>query len=274
MPSPFPGMDPFLEDPEVFSDLHDSFISELRTTLNQLLPPPYYAGLASRLWVDEADRYIGPDVPVLSRVRPVSFTPTSPMTAVAESRATPVVIRVPHDEFRETYLEIRSASNKRRLVTGIEMLSLTNKVLGTKGRKLYRKKQAEILNSRANLVEIDLLRSGDHTTAVPWKRLLKQADNFDYHVCVHRFDRSGEYLVYPFALPSPLPVIAIPLLSTDPDIEVDLQSVFDRCYDAAQFARHIDYVYDSLRPALTDQQAAWVHEVLDTQRKSRQQVQS
>lgn len=272
MPSPFPGMDPFLEDPEVFPDLHDSLISELRTTLNQLLPPRYYAGLASRLWVDEADQYIGPDVPVMNRVRPTGFDSTS-TTAVVEPRATPIVIRVPHDEIREAYLEIRSASDKRRLVTGIEVLSVTNKVLGTKGRKLYRKKQAEILNSRANLVEIDLLRSGDHTTAVPWKRLLKQADNFDYHICVHRFDRSSEYSVYPFALPSPLPVIAIPLLPGDADIEVDLQLVFDRCYDAAQFTRHIDYAADSPKPKLTAAQMAWANEILIGKQNSHQEVQ-
>ena len=30
MPSPFPGMDPFLEHPDVFSDFHDSFITYLR----------------------------------------------------------------------------------------------------------------------------------------------------------------------------------------------------------------------------------------------------
>ncbi|MFM9963690.1 MAG: DUF4058 family protein [Planctomycetaceae bacterium] len=263
MPSPFPGMDPYLEDPEVFPDLHDGLIAELRATLNQLLPAPYYAGLASRLWIDANDRYIGPDVPIMNRVglrsRPSSAVSA---TAVAEPRANPIVIRVPHDEFRESFIEIRSSSNRRRLVTGIEILSVTNKVLGTKGRKLYRKKQAEILGSRANLVEIDLLRTGDHTTAVPWQRLLKQAGTFDYHICAHRFDRAGEYVVYPTLLRSPLPVIAIPLLPEDPDVEVDLQSVFNRCYDSAQFARHIDYANDTPTPPLDDEQAAWADQIL------------
>lgn len=264
MPSPFPGMDPYLEDPEVFPDLHDGLIAELRATLNQVLPEPYYAGLASRLWIDESDRYIGPDVPVMNRERP-QFRPSSPTptTAVAEPRTKRIVIRVPHDEFRETFVEIRSSSNRRRLITGIEILSITNKMLSTKGRKLYRKKQAEILGSRANLVEIDLLRAGDHTTAVPLSRLLKQAGTFDYHVCVHRFDRAGEYVVYPTELRAPLPVIEIPLLPEDADVQVDLQAVFNRCYDLAQFTRHVDYANDTPTPPLDDQQAAWAYEILN-----------
>ena len=41
MPSPFPGMDPFLEHPEVFPDLHDSLGATLRESLNARLPEPY-----------------------------------------------------------------------------------------------------------------------------------------------------------------------------------------------------------------------------------------
>jgi Protein of unknown function (DUF4058) len=40
MPSPFPGMDPFLENPGIFSDFHDSFITYLRENLQANLPPP------------------------------------------------------------------------------------------------------------------------------------------------------------------------------------------------------------------------------------------
>src|SRR5438094_891369 len=70
MPSPFPGMDPYLEDPAVFPDLHDSLITYARDALNAQLPPPYYAGSAARVWVDLSHRHVGPDVGVLRPGQP------------------------------------------------------------------------------------------------------------------------------------------------------------------------------------------------------------
>jgi Protein of unknown function (DUF4058) len=61
MPSPFPGMDPWLEDPTIFPDLHNSFIAHLRNTINQKLPEPYYAAINNRVWVDLSYRHIEPD---------------------------------------------------------------------------------------------------------------------------------------------------------------------------------------------------------------------
>jgi hypothetical protein len=44
MPSPFPGMDPYLENPEIFPDFHDSFITYLREVLQASLPAPLTRG--------------------------------------------------------------------------------------------------------------------------------------------------------------------------------------------------------------------------------------
>ena len=52
MPSPFPGMDPYLENPEFFPGLHDRLISELCADLQKSLPPAYYAEIRSRVWVE------------------------------------------------------------------------------------------------------------------------------------------------------------------------------------------------------------------------------
>lgn len=257
MPSPFPGMDPYLEDPEVFPDLHDGLIAELRVTLNRLMPPNYFAGIGSRLWVDEAERFIGPDVPILDRPVRSTFSEQATRIAASAVATVPVIVRVPNDEIRETFVEIRSASDKRRLVTGIEVLSLTNKWAGSRGRKLYRKKQTEMLHRQVNLVEIDLLRAGDHTTAVPFKRLVRQAQSFDYHVCIHRFSRPDEYIVYPIAMPARLPVIEIPLLPTDADVPIDLQELFDRCYDQARYHQNVDYILDQPVPKLSKEQNDW-----------------
>jgi hypothetical protein len=62
MPSPFPGVDPYLEDPEIFPDFHDSFITYLRENVRASLPEPYYAALGRRVWIAASRRSIGLDV--------------------------------------------------------------------------------------------------------------------------------------------------------------------------------------------------------------------
>src|SRR5690349_7855327 len=98
MPSPFPGMDPFLENPRIFTDFHDSFITYLREQLQQQLPAPYYAPIGERAWIEVSHRFIEPDVNV---VRPAAAPSSQGGVAVAEAaapRALPLVVTVPHDE--------------------------------------------------------------------------------------------------------------------------------------------------------------------------------
>src|SRR3954447_6012276 len=130
MPSPFPGMDPFLEDPAIFPDLHDSLITYLRESLNAQLPAPYYAGIASRVWVEASERRIEPDVNVVRPERAVlgGGADVGGGVAVAEAVQTePVVVHVPREEIHETFLEIYAQPGGERLVTTIEVLSLANK---------------------------------------------------------------------------------------------------------------------------------------------------
>jgi hypothetical protein len=257
-------MDPFLENPDLFSDFHDGFVTHLRESIQERLPPPYIAALGRRVWIEVSERFIGPDVQV---VRP----PSSPATnwagsavAVAEQpRTQPLVVHVPHDEYREPFVEIYlGRGSERRLVTSIEVLSSTNKTPGEHGRDLYLRKQREILNSKVHLVEIDLLRAGEHTTAVPRHRLARVAGEFDYHVSVHRFDNLEDYFVYPIRLNEPLPEIGIPLLPGDPTVSVDLQAVFQRTYDAGPYRREIDYPRTTPEPPLSAAWEAWLRQVL------------
>src|SRR5262245_35509774 len=172
MPSPFPGMDPYLEDPEVFPDLHNSFNTYLQEALQPRLPPPYYASTGRRVWVEVTQRSVEPAVEVLRRSAAPSSAGGVALSPARTERA--VVVRVPHDERTEPFLEIYAGrGQERRLVTSIEILSPTNKTPGEPGRDLYLRKQREILNSKVHLVEIDLLRGGEHTTAVP--RILAEA---------------------------------------------------------------------------------------------------
>jgi hypothetical protein len=173
------------------------------------------------------------------------------------------MVTVPHEERRETFVDIfTSLDGQERLVTSIEILSPTNKTPGEHGRELYLQKQREILESKVHLAEIDLLRGGQHATAVPLERALEKTGPFDYHVCVHRFDYWEDYFVYPFLLKDSLPEIAIPLLPGDRPVAVDLQVIFDRCYDAGPYRRRVRYKDETPVPPLRPEQAEWATAVL------------
>jgi hypothetical protein len=257
-------MDPFLEHPAIFPGVHDSFLTYLREALQSCLPAPYFAEINERLWIDASDRPIGPDVDVLRGNQAGQKNGGS--VAIATGAEQPILITVPVEERRETYLEIRTpVDDRERVVTTIEVLSLSNKTPGQRGRTLYLQKQREILDSDSHLVEIDLLRGGTHTTAVPLEHLKRKAPPFDYHVCVHAFDQPGTFAVYTILLPQQLPAVGIPLLPGDGTVAVDLQAVFQRCYDTGPYRRRVRYEPSRLVPALGPQQLEWACQALRQQ---------
>jgi hypothetical protein len=271
MPSPFPGMDPYLEHPGIFPDLHQGLAFCIQALLQPKLPDPYYAATNARVWVEVSQRYTDPDVHLL---RPEGngiggAGPNGENGGVAVTtltRTEPVVVHVPqvvHDETTETYVEVFvRRDDEERLVTSIEILSPTNKTLGADGSDLYRKKQRELLVAKTHLIEIDLLRGGKHTTAVPLERALEKTGPFDYHVCVHHFDQWEDYFVYAILMKDKLPEIAVPLLPGDGAVPLDLQAAFDRAYDGGPYRRRVKYAERTLVPPLRPEQAEWVAQVL------------
>jgi hypothetical protein len=251
-------MDPYLEHPTLFPGLHNRLIAILGEVLQAALPAPYFAEIGERLWVEVSQRFIEPDASVFR-----SSAGSGGPTAVAEPRSHPVIVTVPHDERRETFVEIRASGGEgERLVTAVEVLSPSNKTPGERGRDLYLRKQREVLDSPTHLVEIDLLRGGQHTTAVPLDRLTAVVGSFDYHVCIHRFDRFEDFIVYPIRLEQPLPEIALPLLPGDLDVTIDLQDVFDRAYDTGPYRRRVNYAERTPTPPLRPDQAEWASHIL------------
>ena len=119
MPSPFPGMDPYLENPEIFPDFHDSFTTYLREALQSRLPAPYFAVLGRRVWIAASKRSVGPDVHVLRPREPRQSSAQSSGAQAVASRpsARPVVVKVTHDEYREPFVEIYAdVEGTKRLV--------------------------------------------------------------------------------------------------------------------------------------------------------------
>lgn len=270
MPSPFPGMDPFVEHPSVFPGLHDRFIAYLSEALQVTLPAPYFAEINERLWIDTSERRIGPDVDVIRGGGPRSKksmdSDNSGGVAVLAESPKPLLIRVPVEEYRQSYLEIRTPGDAdERVVTTIEVLSPTNKTSGPKGRSLYLSKQREILDSDTHLVEIDLLRGGAHTTAIPLDRLQAKSSPFAYHVCVREFHTPEVFAVYPVRLQEKLPSIFIPLLPGDGNVTVDLQAVFTRCYDTGPYRRRVRYEVSRIDPPLEGEDLEWATQLLRAQ---------
>ena len=257
MQSSFPGMDPYLEASSIFPDFHDRFVTHLSEAIQPGLPAPYYAALGRRAWVEISERFVGPDVNVIApgAHHGASRSGISSIETATIEVTRPVVVTGPHDEQSETLVEIYvGRGSDRRLVTAIEVLSPINKRPGEKGRDLYLRKQAELLDSQCHLVEIDLLRGGTHTTSVPENRLKQKLPSFTYHVCSHHFDHFEDFLIYPIHLPDPLPTISIPLLPGDGEVSVSLQKVFERTYAAGPYHREVDYAEIVPLPEMTPEQ--------------------
>jgi hypothetical protein len=252
-------MDPFLERPSLFSDLHDTFVSELRNDIARVLPAPYFAGLRSRIWIEEASRSIFPDVSVSrSLVEDVGVggAALAVVEPAIESEVRPVTVSL--DEISETSLEIRYAPDGERLVTSVELLSLANKTSGAQGQSLYLQKQQEILASDVNLIEIDLLRAGNHTTAIGLQKLRESVGVTTYHMLVRRADERFRRTIYPIQLWNPLPRLEVPLLPEHGSVSVLLQPILDRCYELGRYHLRARYEEPVPAPALNVAEAEYV----------------
>src|SRR5205823_3839754 len=78
----------------------------------------------------------------------------------------PQVVTFIDDEVRQPYIQIVTASSEENVVALIEVVSPSNKETGD-SRNLYLKKQFETLGSATHLIEIDVLRTGQPTVALP-----------------------------------------------------------------------------------------------------------
>ncbi len=268
MPSPFPGMDPYLEAPALWRGLHGFLITQAAAALNAVLPPRFVANVDERVYLERFERDAYPDVAVLERpargpIGPRSTTATATATATAKrtARADPsLVVRYQVAEFRERFVEIVATGDGGRVVAVIEFLSHANKRPGA-GRRKYLAKQRRLLESSTHLIEVDLLRAGPHTAAIPEELLAAARPSWHYLACLHRADVPGQFELWPATVRDPLPRIAVPLADDQPDAVLDLQSLLRISYDAAAYDRRIDYAADPV-PPLPSADAEWADALL------------
>jgi hypothetical protein len=257
MPMIFPGMDPYLENPQLWPGLHNALIVYIRDQIQPDLRPRYVASIQERVYVEGGDRHIIPDAFIRS-AHPDADAARQPAGGVAVADE-PVLVVAPEVEIHESYIELIDLLSGRQVVTVIEVVSPTNKYAGD-GRDAYLQKQREVRASAASLVEIDLLRLGNHVLAVP-EHAARGKGNYDYLVSVHRAQgrQRGHFELYLRTIKQPLPNIRIPLAQGDADIRLDLQAVLNRAYEAGSYDDLIDYRQPCL-PPLSAAGQQWANE--------------
>lgn len=257
MSSPFPGMDPFIEMQE-WSDFHATYMTVIRELLTPQVRPRYVVRVERRVYLeqpfDEPDQAI-PDVAILERRGIPGSTPGTALLDESTPAIAAVECLLPEaEEHREYYLVLRDRETLR-IVTLIELLSPTNKRAGSKGQEQYLDKREEIVQSRTNLVELDLLRSG--------RRLPMQSElpKGDYYALVRRGWHRRWVSVYAWTLRQKMPPIPIPLQKDEPEPTLDLQAALDLSYDRAAYQDSLDYS-QALQPPARLEETDWMKELL------------
>lgn len=255
MPSPFPGMDPYLESPTHWSDFHSRFVNVLSEAINDHLPRNYVARIEEEVVVvepDVLDRKIGPDVAVSRDPLRTSAGRGTSAAAAHPADVEPVTLSNQQmlDPHTEAYVRVVRLPDLE-LVTVLELLSPTNK--GGDGRGFYIEKRQRLMGQPVNIVEIDLIRAG--------KRLggFSQAlPAGDYYAFVSRADRRPNTDVYPWTVRRNLPAIPLPLRTPDADVKVDLGAAFAVAYERGRYWKLIDYTKPPPPPPFSPEDAEWV----------------
>ena len=233
MPSPFPGMDPYLEYGGRWPDMHQRLITYTSEWLRPQLRPKYIARIEERIELRPQGKEFVPDIMVVERPRQLSETQVAYGSLVADE---PQTIRVLDEERRVPYIQVVKVASGE-VVTLIEVLSPSNKI--GRGREQYIEKQDEILNTPVNLVEIDLLSRPTATYARYFE--LHSPHDWRYIISISRPQRRTSVEVYAFPLRERLPRCKIPLLPEDSDAVLDLPAVYARCYEIGDYDLLLDY---------------------------------
>jgi len=230
MLSPFPGMDPYLEQSKLWVDFHNSLADEMRAQLNTQIRPGYFARLTPYTTYEAIEigqstaRAIRPDVGVMQPD-----------------------LSVPVD-----LLSVEIYNSDETLITAIEILSPVNKKPGHKGFTDYERKREELFHSSAHLIEIDFLREGTRP------RLARPVPITPYYIMLSRMERRPKVDVWPIPIAAKLPKIPIPLRTPDPDAILDMSQVMENVYERGAYDVQIDYEQPVPPPEISSDEQAWV----------------
>ena len=254
MPSPFPGMDPYLEG-YLWPDVHNALANKIRQVLAPRLRPRYVVRIEIYVVEDTApESEIGimyPDVEIMLTGPTRAGGTSQPAAATAPALGTPAALTIPildPVEVRVPTVEIRDVASNQ-LVTCIEILSPVNK--REPGLAVYRQKRQRLYHAGVHLIEIDLLRRGTRPIAHP------RVPDAAYLIALTRA-LSGATAIWPLGLRDALPAIPVPLREPDADSLLELGPALAAVYDEAGYDLSIDYAQPAPPPPLSDTDTAWM----------------
>jgi Protein of unknown function (DUF4058) len=204
MPSPFPGMDPYLEDEALWQHFQHQLVAGLYQILLPGLVDRYRARIQQRIYTTEE----------------------------------PLFTSIIRQERQEEFIEIRQRSDGR-LITLVDLASPINKSL-SQGRAAYHETRRQARAQNASIVELDLVLQGQPLLDYSRDGL----PEWDYAVTVTRCTQPERYEIYTSTLLKRLPRFKVPLASDDRDTVLDLQATFARAFDQGSFGTKIDYSRD------------------------------
>lgn len=264
MPSPFPGMDPYLEANPLFQELHTQMLAEAQALLQPQLRPKYVARLERHLsegsaW-DLNSGYISLDrkEPDLTLALASAEQGASGSAAVLPTPTARVTEELEPDELelrKQRRIVIYVQARPRLAVTAIELVSPSNKDPGSVGQSRYLEKRASALHGGLQWVEIDLLRGGQRPP-------LPVTLPADYLAYVAQATPTGwDHQAYAWSLRDPLPPIPIPLLGAD-HVSLDLGACLRSAYDRIAADDDVDYAAAPPLPSLREEDIAWLDGLL------------
>ncbi len=248
MQGPFPGMDPYLEEPGFWPDVHGRLIAALGDALAASVAPGFIVRIEQRVYITDFEELsrqgVVPDRYLLQHPLPGGDM------ATASNAISPAATLEPlyDEEIRDRYIEILDARG-HEVVTTIELLSPANKAPDSRGREQFLRKRDAILHSRTNWVEIALLRAGQRPPEVGGKS--------DYYALQRRFGRY-QYLAWYWNLRDALPTIAVPLTPEYADVPLDLGAILAGVYARAFYALSVDYAGSVPAPRPLPPEANWI----------------
>jgi len=244
-------MNPYLENPELWPEVHSRLIVAIADELTEHLSEKYRVAIEKRTYFSSGDENLLVGIPDVSVV--AKRTAESQPARTATLAPQPISVTVPMtEEVQERYLEIREVATGT-VVTVIELLSPKNKRAG-EGRQAYERKRNQVLASLSHLIEIDLLRGGQPPP-------IRGGVDSDYRILISRSDRRPAALLYAFSLRQAIPQIAVPLMPGDGEPLLDVQVVLQRVYERGRYYLAIDYTQPP-QPALSQEDVAWANERL------------
>ena len=290
MPIPFPGMNPYLEHPDLWPIVHQRLIKFLADTLTHQLSPVYQVKVCERNYqVSGEDSLVvgspgfswransepipinaNTHLPTRARAdyverpeRPAFSQSTAPasqasnsvasdlrQTAPQPGRKRPISVLVPVPQ--KIYETYLEVINAAgEVVTVVEALSPKKKRPG-RGRGLYERQRETIFGSASHFVEIDLLRGWEPPA------IYGPDEAGDYRVLISRSEQRPRAQLYTWNVMEPIPEFSLPLSGAE-ELPLLLKPIVDRACDRTDLL--VNYQQPPL-PPLRFEESLWLEDFL------------